>query len=200
MHEYYGHSQSGKTAAVNLRLCASILFLALALGRAQSSATANGSADISPARMRVLLQSIGVELTETSSSDDSAAFAFHLNGHNVKLHSQGKSIQLSACLAEHIALIKQSQWTREHFSTGAYIDEQGCASLRAEVNLGVRVTDEMIEEFIARFQRTARLRNQDCRVRAATGRQRSRRNRWRGLRYHLAHAADCRRCITLTGY
>src|SRR4029077_15282401 len=76
----------------------------------------------------------------TSSSDDSAAFAFHLNGHNVKLHSQGKSIQLSACLADHIALIKQSQWTREHFSTGAYIDEQGCASLRAEVNFGVRVT------------------------------------------------------------
>ena len=151
MQGYYGHSQSGKTAAVNLRLCASILFLALALGRAQSSTNANGSADISPARMRVLLQSMGVELTETSSSDDSAAFAFHLNGHNVKLHSQGKSIQLSACLADDIALIKQSQWTREHFSTGAYIDEQGCASLRAEVNFGVRVTDEMIEEFIAGF-------------------------------------------------
>src|SRR5258708_31117206 len=151
MHEYYGLSQWGKTAAVNLRLCASILFLALARGRAQSSATASGSADISPARMRVLLQSTGVELTETSSSGDSAAFAFHLNGHNVKLHSQGKSIQLSACLADHIALIKRSQWTREHFSPGAYIAEQGCASLRAEVNFGVRVTDEMIEEFIAGF-------------------------------------------------
>jgi len=151
MHEYYGHSQSGKTAAVNLRLCASILFLALALGRAQSSANANGSADISPARMRVLLQGMGVELTETSSSDDSAAFAFLLNGHNVKLRSHGKIIQLSACLADNIALIKQAQWTREHFSTGAYIDEQGCASLRAEVNFGVRVTDEMIEEFITGF-------------------------------------------------
>jgi len=135
---------------VTLRLSASILFLAVLLGHAQPTANTNGSAAISPARMRFLLQGMGFEFTEKS-SDDSTAFAFHLNGHIVTLLSHVRSIQLSACFQDHVALIKENQWNRQHFSTRAYVDEQGCASLGADVNFGGRITNEMIEEFIRQF-------------------------------------------------
>jgi len=139
-----------RTAAVTLRLSASILFLAALLGHAQSTANTNGSADISPATMRLLLQGLGFQFTEKSSGD-SAAFALHFDGHSVTLLSHAKIIQLSACFEDHVAPIKQNQWNREHFSTRAYVDEQGCDSLGADVNFGVRVTNEMIEEFIGEF-------------------------------------------------
>jgi hypothetical protein len=100
--------------------------------------------------MRILLQGMGFQFTEKS-SDDSAAFAVHFNGHDVTLLSHGKSIQLSACFENHVAPIKENQWNREHFSTRAYLDEQGCDSLGADVNFGGRVTNEMIEEFIGEF-------------------------------------------------
>ena len=132
------------------RLATSILFLAVLLGHAQSTANSNGSADVSPARMRSLLQGMGFQFTEKS-SDDSAAFAFHLNGRAVALRSHGKIIQLSACLAEPFDPMKANQWNREHFSTRVYRDEQGCASLGADANFGVRVTNEMIEELIGEF-------------------------------------------------
>src|ERR1700680_4681989 len=150
MHEYYRHPQSGKTAAVTLRLSASILFLAVFLGHAQSTANVNGSAAISPARMRFLLQGMGFQFTEKS-SDDSTVFAFHLNGHIVTLLSHVSSIQLSACFEVYVAPMKENQWNREHFSTRAYVDEQGCAALGADVNFGGPVTNEMIEEFIGEF-------------------------------------------------
>jgi hypothetical protein len=100
--------------------------------------------------MRFLLQGMGFQFTEKS-SDDSAAFAFHLNGHIVTLLSHVRSIQLSACFKDHVAPMKENQWNREHFSTRAYVDEQGCASLGAVVNFGGRVTNEMIEKFIGEF-------------------------------------------------
>jgi len=135
---------------VTVRLSASILFLAALLGHAQSTAKTNGSADISPARMRFLLHRMGFQFTEKSSGD-SAAFALHFNGHDVTLLSHAKIIQLSACFENHVAPIKENQWNREHFSTRASMDEQGCDSLGADVNFGARVTNEMIEEFIGEF-------------------------------------------------
>jgi hypothetical protein len=135
---------------VTLRLSVSLLFLAVLPGHAQSTANTNGSADISPATMRLLLQGMGFEFTEKS-SDDSAAFAFHLNGHIVKLLSHAKSIHLSACFEDPFDPMKANQWNREHFSTRVSMDEQGCASLVSEADFGVRVANEMIKEFIGAF-------------------------------------------------
>ncbi len=145
-----GYISRERTAGVNLRLSASILFLVALPGNAQSTANTNGSADISPARMRLLLQARGFEFTEES-SDGSATFAFQLNGHAVTLLSHEKIIQLSACLEDNFSPMKANQWNREHFSSGVYLDPQRCAALRANANFGVRVTDEMIEEFIDGF-------------------------------------------------
>jgi hypothetical protein len=100
--------------------------------------------------MRLLLQGMGIQFTDKSSGD-SGAFAFHVNGHNVTLLSHAKIIQFSSCVEDHFDPMKANQWNREHFSTGVRLDEQGCASLVADVNFGVRVTNEMIEEFIRGF-------------------------------------------------
>jgi hypothetical protein len=127
-----------------------MLFLAALLGHAQSTANTNGSAPISPDTMRSLLQGMGFQFTEKP-SDDSTAFAFPLNGHMVTLVSHARSIQLSACFEDHVDLLKANQWNREHFSTGVYVDEQGCGALRASVNFGGRITNEMIAEFISTF-------------------------------------------------
>jgi hypothetical protein len=150
MHEYYGHSQSGKTAAVTLRLSASLLFLAVLPGHAQSTASNGEWAAISPDSIRFVLKSMDFQFTEKS-SDDSTVFALHLNGHPVTLLRQVTSIQLSTCFKDLVAPMKQNQWNREHFSTRAYLDERGCASLGADAKFGGRVTNEMIEEFIAEF-------------------------------------------------
>lgn len=135
---------------MTLRLSVSVLAVAVLLGHAQSTVNTNGSADISPARMRLLLQGLGIQFTEKS-SDVSAAFALDRNGHNVTLLSHAKIIQLSTCFEGQFSPMKANQWNREHFSTRAYMDEQGCASLGADANFGVRVTNEMIEEFIGEF-------------------------------------------------
>jgi hypothetical protein len=100
--------------------------------------------------MRLLLQRLGFQFTENSSGD-AATFAFPVNGHRIALLSHAKIIQLSTCFEDHFDPMKANQWNREHFSTRAYLDEQGCASLAADANFGVRVTDEMIEEFIGEF-------------------------------------------------
>ena len=135
---------------MTLPLSVSILLLAAVLGHAQSAGNAGGSADITPARMRSLLQSMGVSFTEKSSAD-SAAFAIPLNGRNVALRSHGKILQLSACFADQFDPMKANQWNRQHFSTRAYLDERGCDSLGADANFGVRVTDDMIQGFVAEF-------------------------------------------------
>jgi hypothetical protein len=150
IYEYCRHLSRERMAAVTLRLPASILFLAVLQGHAQSTANTKGSDAISPARMRSVLQGMGLEFTEKS-SDDSAAFAFPLNGRTVTLLSRVKGFHLSACFENHFAPMKANQWNREHFSTGVYLDEQGCAALRADVNFGGSITDEMIEEFIGGF-------------------------------------------------
>jgi hypothetical protein len=100
--------------------------------------------------MRILLQGMGFEFTGKA-SDDAAAFAVPFNGRIVTLLSHGKSIQLSTCFEGDVAPIKENQWNREHFSTRAYLDEQGCGSLGADVKFGGRVTDEMIVAFIGEF-------------------------------------------------
>ena len=135
---------------MTLRLSASILLLAALLGHGQSTANRNGSAAISPAAMRMLLEGMGLQFTEKSSAD-SAAFDFQFNGRRVTIISRAMSIHLSACFEDPIDPLKENQWNREHFSTGAYLDEQGCDALRSEVTFGGRVTNEMIEEFINRF-------------------------------------------------
>jgi len=93
---------------------------------------------------------MGIQFTEKS-SDESTAFAFHLNGHGVTLLSHVTSIQLSACFEGEVVPIKANQWDREHFSTRVYFDEQGCHSLVAEASFGGRVTNEMLEEYIRGF-------------------------------------------------
>jgi hypothetical protein len=135
---------------VTLRLSASILFLAVLTGQAQSTASTDEWATISPDSIRLVLKSMGFPFTEKS-SDESTVFAFHLNGHIVNLLSQTKSIQLSACFDDPVDLMKANQWNRQHFSTGVRRDEQGCASLVSDVKFGGRVTNEMIEEFIGQF-------------------------------------------------
>ena len=139
-----------RTAAVTLRLSALILFLAALPGHAQSTASTGGWASISPDSIRFVLKSMGFQFTEKP-FDNSTAFALQLNGHPVTLLSHVTSIQLSTCLEDQVALMKPNQWNREHFSTRAYVDEQGCDSLGADVKFGGRVTNEMIQEFISEF-------------------------------------------------
>ena len=136
---------------MTLRLSASILLLGALQVHAQQAASTNRSAAISQARMRSLLQGMGIEFTEES-SDDSTAFAFQLNGHIVTLLNQVKSMQLSACVQDHFDPMKANQWNQDHFFTGLRLDQHGCAALRSEVGFAGGVTDEMIEAFINQFR------------------------------------------------
>ncbi len=133
-----------------LRLSASIVLLGALQVHAQQAASTNRSAAISQARMRSLLQGMGIEFTEES-SDDSTAFAFQLNGHIVTLLNQVKSMQLSACVQDHIDPMKANRWNQDHFSTRVYLDQHGCAALRSDVGFAGGVTNEMIEAFIGEF-------------------------------------------------
>lgn len=47
--------------------------------------------------------------------------------------------------------MKENQWNREHFSTRAYVNEKGCASLGADVSFGGGATDQMIQDFVLEF-------------------------------------------------
>jgi len=104
---------------------------------------------------------MNLEFTENP-SDDSVAFAFQLNGHQVTLLNHVKDMQLSACFGRIFAdppdapenmpvLLKMNRWNQEHFFTGAYRDEHGCESLRANVSFAGGMTRAMIEEFIRQF-------------------------------------------------
>ena len=138
------------TASVNLRHSASILLLTALLGHAQPAANTNRSTTISDARMRTLLQGMGVNFTE-SSSDDSTVFAFQLNDHTVTLLNQVTSMQLSACFEGPVDLMKANQWNQVHYSTRVYVDQHGCGSLGANVGFAGGLTNEMIEAFISQF-------------------------------------------------
>lgn len=133
-----------------LRLSASIVLLTVTLGHAQQAASTNRSSAISHARMRSLLQDVGVEFTEKS-SDDSTAFAFQLNGHIVTLLNKVESMQLSACVEDDFDPMKANHWNQDHFSTGVRLDQHGCAALESNVGFAGGVTDEMIQSFIREF-------------------------------------------------
>ena len=111
--------------------------------------------------MRSILQGMRFEFTENP-SDDSTTFDFQLNGHKVTLLNHIKDMRLSACFDGIVtepleapdqvqALLKMNRWNQEHFFTGAYRDERGCASLRASVDFAGGMTRAMIEEYIREF-------------------------------------------------
>ncbi len=135
---------------MTLRLSVFMLCLLAVISHAQSTANTNGSAAITLARMRPILQGMGLEFNEEGSGD-SAAFTFSFNGQTVRLLPRSKGIQLSSCFGYDVAPLKENQWNREHFSTRAYMDEQGCAALGADVNFGGSFSNAMIEEFIREF-------------------------------------------------
>ncbi len=93
---------------------------------------------------------MSVPFTEKSSGD-SGAFVIPLNGHSVTLLNHAMIVQLSACIGDQIPLLKGNQWNREHFSSRAYLDEQGCTSLATDANFGVRATNEMIGNLVREF-------------------------------------------------
>ncbi|MBZ5575369.1 MAG: YbjN domain-containing protein [Acidobacteriia bacterium] len=76
---------------------------------------------------------------------------FHLNSRSVTVLNRRNGIHLSACFGVGVDLLKQNQWNREHFSTGAYLDDQGCNALRSDVTFGGGATNRMIEEFVRQF-------------------------------------------------
>jgi len=135
---------------VILRVSASILLLMLLPGRAQTPVEDTRSAAISDARMRSLLRGMAFDFTEDSTGD-STAFAIHLDGHLVTLLNQIKGLSLSACFDGGVDLMKANQWNREHFSTRAYVNEKGCASLGADVSFGGGSTNRMIQDFVRGF-------------------------------------------------
>ena len=96
-------------------------------GHAQPPST-NRSATISHARMRSILQGMGVEFTEKSSGD-STAFAFPLNGHIVTVLNQVKSMQLSACVQDHVDPMKANHWNQDHFPPGSAETRMAASSL-----------------------------------------------------------------------
>jgi len=93
---------------------------------------------------------MGLEFTEHASGD-STALVFQLNGRVVTLLTHERGFQLSACIGDQVAPLKENQWNREHFSTRAFRDEQGCDSLEADVKFGGLATKEMVEELIREY-------------------------------------------------
>ncbi len=141
---------------VIFRLPASVLLLTVFLAYAQSASRAERSTVVPDASMRSILRDMRLEFTEKT-SDNSAAFDFQLNGHQVTLLNHIKDMQLSACFDVSIALmkinrmLKMNQWNQQHFSTRAYRDELGCASLGANMGFAGGVTKAMIEDYIREF-------------------------------------------------
>ena len=147
---------------VIFRLPASMVLLTIFLANAQPASNAKRSATVSHATMRSILGGMRLEFTENP-SDDSVAFDFQLNGHKVTLLNHIKDMQLSACFdgiviveppdapANRPALMKMNRWNQDHFSTGAFRDEHGCESLRANLNFAGGMTTAMIEEYIRKF-------------------------------------------------
>lgn len=133
-----------------LRVSASILLLLLLPGRAQTPVEDTRFATISDARLRSLLKGMAFDLTEDSTGD-STAFAIHLDGHLVTLLNQIKGLSLSACFDGGVDPMKANQWNREHFSTRAYVNDQGCASLGSDVSFGGGSTNQMIQDFVREF-------------------------------------------------
>ena len=137
-------------ATVIFRVSASILLLMLLPGRAQTPVEDTRSATISDARMRSLLRGMAFDFTEDSTGD-STAFAIHLDGHLVTLLNQIKGLSLSACFDGGVDPMKGNQWNREHFSTRAYVNDKGCASLGSDVSFGGGSTNQMIQDFVLLF-------------------------------------------------
>lgn len=100
--------------------------------------------------MRSILRGMRLEFTEKPSGD-SAAFDFQLNCHKVTLLNHIKDMQLSACFDGIVDPMKMNQWSREHFFTRAYSDEQGCPSLGSHVSFAGSVTRAMIEDWVREF-------------------------------------------------
>lgn len=146
----FHHLSRERTASVNLRYSAPIMLLTALLGHAQPAANTNRSTTISDARMRTLLQGMGIDFTE-SSSDDSTVFAFQLNDHTVALLNHVTSMQLSACFEGPVDMLRANQWNQVHYSTRVYVDQHGCGSLGATVGFAGGLTNEMLEAFISQF-------------------------------------------------
>jgi hypothetical protein len=133
-----------------LLLSLSVMLLTGVPGRAQPTANTNRWTAISDARMRSLLQGIGVDFTETA-SDDSTVFTFPINGHTVTLLNRVQSMLLSVCFAGQSDLLQANQWNREHYFTAIRPDHDGCAALQSNVVFSGGVTNEMMEGFIRGF-------------------------------------------------
>ncbi len=132
------------------RLSACVLLLAAIPGQSQTAANANRLAAIPPATIRTILQDIGLPFTEQP-AEGSTTFAFQFNGRAVTLTTREKSMSLSACFQDPIAPIKQNQWNRQHFSTGARRDDQGCTALQSDATFGGTFTAAMLDEQIRVF-------------------------------------------------
>lgn len=132
-----------------LRLPVAIALLTVLSVHAQQAASTNRSAAISDARMRSVLQDMGLQVTEPSG--DTTTFAFQLNGHTVTLFNHVSSMQLSACVANEFDPMKANQWNQDHYFTGVRLDPHGCAALRSDVGFSGGVTNEMIQAFIREF-------------------------------------------------
>jgi hypothetical protein len=128
----------------------STLLLTAFLAHAQPASNTVRSAAFSHAAMRSILRGMRLEFTERPSGD-SIAFDFQLNCHKVTLLNHIKEMQLSACFDGIGDLMKMNQWSREHFFTRAYIDEQGCSSLGSDVHFSGGVTRAMIEDWVREF-------------------------------------------------
>jgi putative sensory transduction regulator len=144
------------------RLHASILLLTVFLAHAQRTSNTERSTTVSHATMRSILQGMRIEFIENP-SDESATLDFQLNGRKVTLLNHVKAMHMSACLdgiiigepldaPDHVQiLLKMNRWNQEHFSTRAYRDEHGCASLGADLDFAGGMTRAMIEGYIRQF-------------------------------------------------
>lgn len=132
------------------RISASILLLIVLPGRGQTPVKEVRSAVISDARMRSLLRGMGFDFTEASTGN-LTAFAIHLDGHLVTVVNQVKGLSLSTCFKGGVEPMKGNQWNREHFSTRAYVNENGCGSLGADITFGGGSTNQMIQDFVHGF-------------------------------------------------
>ena len=141
---------TAKDGTVIFRIPASTLLLTVFLAQAQPASNRERFSAIPHATMRSILRDMRLEFTEKP-SDDSTAFDFQLNGHKVRLLNEVQNMKLSACTDASVDLLKMNQWNRQHFSTGARLDEHGCASLVAEMSFAGGLTRTMIEDYIREF-------------------------------------------------
>ncbi len=108
---------------------------------------------VSHARMRSILQSMGIQFAEKM-LDESYAFALQIQGDKITLINQVTDMQLFAALADPVDPAKVDQWNRRSRFGRAYFNTRGGSFLESHLDFAGGVSRQTIEAYIRQFQIT----------------------------------------------